>query len=340
MKKSYWYVFLFLLIGLMTAGCFYSDEKNTTKSDIATKEMDEDAIVIGFSQVGSESDWRCANTESMKSTFTSEKGYYLIFADGQQKQENQLRDVRSFILQGVDYIILDPIVETGWDAVFQEAKEAGIPIILSDRTVELSDSELYTCQVGSDFVQEGKRAGEWLATYLEIQGRAEEEIRIVTLLGTEGSSAQIGRSEGFDLVLQEQKNWTMLGSAMGDFVQAKGREAMEELLCTYDDIDVVISQNDNMTFGAIDAIQAAGKTCGVGGDIIILSFDAAQDALEALKNGEINADFECNPNQGLLIEEVIQKLENGQEVEKIYYVEETYFDASMDLESIMKQRTY
>lgn len=340
MKKTHWYILSLLLVTLLATGCFYSGGSKEADTNTVVSEMEDGDIVIGFSQVGSESDWRCANTESIKSTFTSEKGYYLIFADGQQKQENQLQDVRSFILQGVDYIILDPIVETGWDAVFQEAKEAGIPIILSDRTVELSDSELYTCQVGSDFEQEGESAGKWLAEYLENKGRKDEEIHIVTLLGTEGSSAQIGRSNGFEQIAKQQKNWKMLGSAMGDFVQAKGREAMEELLCTYEDIDVVISQNDNMTFGAIDAIKVAGKTCGADGDIIIISFDAAHEALEALMDGEINADFECNPNQGPLIEEIIQKLERGEKVEKTYYIDETYFDTKMDLETIIKERTY
>lgn len=337
MKKYRGPIVFLLLVILLCEGCI-RPQKDEVVSPVT--ESEEDAIVVGFSQVGSESDWRSANTESIKNTFTQEKGYYLIFADGQQKQENQLRDIRGFILQEVDYIILDPIVETGWDAVFQEAKDAGIPIILSDRKVKLSNSTLYTCWVGSDFEEEGRKAGEWLAAYLEEMERSEETINLVTLQGTMDSSPQIGRSKGFEQVMKKHDNWNMLGSATGDFVQAKGREVMEEMLRTYDDIDVVVCQNDNMAFGAVDAIQAAGKTCGPQGDIIVLSFDAVEEAFEAMIAGEINADFECNPDQGPLIEQVIRMLEAGQTVERTYYVEETYFDAGMDLERIMKQRTY
>lgn len=303
-------------------------------------ESSDEYILVGFSQVGSESDWRRASTESFRSTFTEENGYYLLYEDAQQKQENQLKSIRNFILQEVDYIILDPIVETGWDAVLQEAKDAGIPVILADRQVEVADEELYTCWIGSDFEGEGRRAGEWLKAYLEDQGRGGEEIRIVTLQGTFGSSAQIGRTEGFQSVLETQENWVMLERLSGDFTQSKGQEVMEYFLQTYEDIDVVISENDNMTFGAIDAIQAAGKTCGPDGDIIIISFDAVKAALEALQNGEINADFECNPILGSRVDEIIQKLERGETVEKIQYVEEQYYDTAMDLESVIEDRTY
>ena len=192
-------------------------------------------ILVGFAQVGSESDWRLANTQSFRDTFREDKGYYLLFEDGQQKQENQIKAIRNFILQEVDYIILDPIVETGWDAVLQEAKVAGIPVILSDRLVEVEDSSLYTCWVGSDFEEEGRIAGRWLKAYLEEEGRADEEIRIVTLQGTLDSSAQIGRTVGFDKILRQQENWTMLDRGSGDFTLTKGREVMESFLDLYDD---------------------------------------------------------------------------------------------------------
>lgn len=297
-------------------------------------------IVVGFSQVGSESDWRIGNTESFRSIFTEENGYYLLFEDGQQKQENQLKSIRNFILQEVDYIILDPIVETGWDAVLQEAKDAGIPVILADRSVKVEDEELYTCWVGSNFHEEGRRAGEWLLDYLEEQGRSEETINIVTLQGTNDSSAQIGRTEGFKSILDTQANWNMMEYQSADFTQAKGKEVMSYFLEKYDDIDVLVSENDNMTFGAVEAIREAGRTCGPDGEIIILSFDSVRAAMEAMLQGEIHVDFECNPILGPKVEEIIRRLEKGEAVEKIQYVEEQYFDTSMDLEKIMETRTY
>lgn len=297
-------------------------------------------IVVGFSQVGSESDWRIGNTESFRSIFTEENGYYLLFEDGQQKQENQLKSIRNFILQEVDYIILDPIVETGWDAVLQEAKDAGIPVILADRSVKVEDEDLYTCWVGSNFHEEGRRAGGWLLDYLEEQGRSEETINIVTLQGTIDSSAQIGRTEGFKSILDTQANWNMMEYQSADFTQAKGKEVMSYFLEKYDDIDVLVSENDNMTFGAVEAIREAGRTCGPDGEIIILSFDSVRAAMEAMLQGEIHVDFECNPILGPKVEEIIRRLEKGEAVEKIQYVEEQYFDTSMDLEKIMETRTY
>lgn len=297
-------------------------------------------IMVGFSQVGSESDWRIGSTESFRSVFTEENGYYFLFEDGQQKQENQLKSIRNFILQEVDYIILDPIVETGWDAVLQEAKDAGIPVILADRSVKVENEELYTCWVGSDFREEGRRAGEWLLNYLEDQGRSDEMINIVTLQGTIDSTAQIGRTEGFKSVLDTQTNWKMLEYQFADFTQAKGKEVMSCFLEKYDDIDVLVSENDNMTFGAVEAIREAGRTCGPDGDIIILSFDSGRAALEAMLRGDINADFECNPILGPRVEEIIKRLEKGEEVEKVQYVEEQYFDTSMDLKKIIESRTY
>lgn len=333
-------VFLFFLMIFLCA----CQKSETVSEEIFLEEdmLEENGeyIVVGFSQVGSESDWRLANTQSYKSVFTAQNGYYLLFEDAQQKQENQIKAIRNFILQEVDYIVLDPIVETGWDAVLQEAKDAGIPVILADRIAEVQDESLYTCWVGSDFRGEGRAAAQWLVDYLEKCKRQDETIYMVTLQGTLNSSSQLGRTAGFEEILKEQENWVMLERCSGDFTQAKGKEVMEEFLKKYEDIDVVISENDNMTFGAIDAMRRAGKTYGVDGEILIISFDAVKAALEAMQAGKINADFECNPSIGNLVNEVIQKLERGEAVEKIQYIEEQYFDTSMDLEKILKERTY
>lgn len=296
-------------------------------------------IVVGFSQVGAESDWRTANTESMKSTFTEENGYTLIFDDAQQKQENQVKAVRNFIQQEVDYIVIAPVTETGWDTVLQEAKDAGIPVIIVDRMIDVSDDTLYTAWVGSNFLEEGYKAVEWLDKYLTDQGRADEEINIVTLQGTIGSSAQIGRTNGFEEKMKDHANWKMLERQTGEFTQSKGQEVMESFLKSYDDIDVVIAENDNMAFGAIDAIKAAGKTSGPKGDIIIISFDAVKAAFESMIAGELNVAVECNPLHGPRVAEIITKLEAGETVDKIAYVEEGVYPADTAAETI-GQRQY
>ena len=288
---------------ILLSGCQVTEERQretayTSAISQTETEIDENLIVVGVSQVGAESDWRIAQTNSIKESLTAENGFYMIFDNAQQKQENQIKAIRNFILQEVDYIVLDPIVMSGWDNVLQNAKEAEIPVILVDRDVEVDDDSLYVTSVVTDMVAEGRNAGYWLEDYLEKQGREDEDIQIVMLLGTEGASAQIGRTKGFTEIAGQHENWKILEQLDGDFTQAKGRESMETLLKKYDDIDVVISENDNMTFGAIDAIQDAGRSCGPGGDMIMISFDAVRAALEAMQAGEINADFECNPLQG------------------------------------------
>lgn len=330
---------------ILLSGCQVTEERQretayTSAISQTETEIDENLIVVGVSQVGAESDWRIAQTNSIKESLTAENGFYMIFDNAQQKQENQIKAIRNFILQEVDYIVLDPIVMSGWDNVLQNAKEAEIPVILVDRDVEVEDDSLYVTSVVTDMVAEGRNAGYWLEDYLEKQGREDEDIKIVMLLGTEGASAQIGRTKGFTEIAGQHENWKILEQLDGDFTQAKGRESMETLLKKYDDIDVVISENDNMTFGAIDAIQDAGRSCGPEGDMIMISFDAVRAALEAMQAGEINADFECNPLQGPKLAETIKRLENGEEVEKVQYIEETYFDTTMDLETLIKGRAY
>lgn len=330
---------------ILLSGCQVTEERQretayTSAISQTETEIDENLIVVGVSQVGAESDWRIAQTNSIKESLTAENGFYMIFDNAQQKQENQIKAIRNFILQEVDYIVLDPIVMSGWDNVLQNAKEAEIPVILVDRDVEVDDDSLYVTSVVTDMVAEGRNAGYWLEDHLEKQGREDEDIQIVMLLGTEGASAQIGRTKGFTEIAGQHENWKILEQLDGDFTQAKGRESMETLLKKYDDIDVVISENDNMTFGAIDAIQDAGRSCGPGGDMIMISFDAVRAALEAMQAGEINADFECNPLQGPKLAETIKRLENGEEVEKVQYIEETYFDTTMDLETLIRGRAY
>lgn len=286
----------------------------------------EDLIVVGVCQVGSESVWRTANTESIQQTFTSENGYFLIFNNARQKQENQMKAVRRFISQQVDYIVISPITEEGWDTVLKEAKDAGIPVILMDRKVNVKDQSLYTAWIGSDFFLEGQKAGEWLEQYLKDKGRENEEIHIVVLQGTEGSSAMLGRSAGFEKIAGKHENWILLEQVGAEYTTAKAKEEMKRLLSVYPDIDVIVSQNDDMTFGAIDAIEESGLSVGEDGDMMILSFDAVYTALKLVEAGKIALDVECNPLQGPFVDNIIKAIENNWGYEKETYVPEHIFD--------------
>ena len=287
----------------------------------------DDTITVGFSQVGAESDWRTANTESMKSTFSEENGYELIFDDAQQKQENQLTAIRNFIQQEVDYILLAPVTETGWDTVLQEAKDADIPVIIVDRMVDVSDDSLYTTWIGTDSLLEGRKAAEWLNAYTTAKGIDAKDVNIVDIQGTIGSTAQIGRSKGLEEGV-DNYGWNLLAQQSGEFTQAKGQEVMESMLKQYDNINVVYCENDNEAFGAIDAIEAAGKTVGsdiANGEIMVMSFDTTNAGLTDTLAGKITCDVECNPLHGPRVEEIIKKLEDGKDVDKKAYVEEEMF---------------
>ena len=287
----------------------------------------DDTITVGFSQVGAESDWRTANTESMKSTFSEENGYELIFDDAQQKQENQLTAIRNFIQQEVDYILLAPVTETGWDTVLQEAKDADIPVIIVDRMVDVSDDSLYTTWIGTDSLLEGRKAAEWLNAYTTAKGIDAKDVNIVDIQGTIGSTAQIGRSKGLEEGV-DNYGWNLLAQQSGEFTQAKGQEVMESMLIQYDNINVVYCENDNEAFGAIDAIEAAGKTVGsdiANGEIMVMSFDTTNAGLTDTLAGKIACDVECNPLHGPRAEELIKALEAGEEVEKLNYVDEEIF---------------
>lgn len=330
-------IYSILLIVCLLMGCgktFDIQETENIKTD------EENLIVVGVSQVGSESVWRTANTTSLQQTFTRENGYLMIFNNARQKQENQIKAIRSFISRGVDYIVFSPITEEGWDTVLTEAKDAGIPVILMDRKIKTEDESLYAAWVGSDFEKEGNDAGTWLEEHLKSQGRQEEIIHILVLLGTEGSSAVLGRQEGFDHVLKAHSNWKVLEYIDAEYTTAKANEEMRKALIRHGDIDVVISQNDDMTFGAIDAIKAAGLNPGMeNDDILLISFDAVRDALELVQDGIIGVDVECNPNQGKYIDEIIQAMEKGYYYEKNTYVKEQTFTRD-NVEQYIEERTY
>lgn len=293
--------------------------------------------VIGVSQVGAESGFRVTNTESIRSVFTEEAGYHLLFEDARQKQENQITAIRKFIQQQVDYIVLMPISETGWDSVLQEAKEAGIPVILVDRMVDVEDASLYAVHIGSDFRKEGARAAGWIA---EAFGDAEGPVRIIHIQGTLGSTAQLGRTEALEEAAAVHESWEILARLDGDFTQAKTYEVMTEYLRSLPgDIDVVYCENDNEAFGAIQALEEQGYSLGPEG-VRIITFDATREALAECMDGRIALAVECNPLLGPLVEEVIRTLEAGQVPDKHHYVEERTFTAGELTEALIAGREY
>lgn len=312
-----------------------ADDTADTAGDTADDAGASAGITVGFSQVGAESDWRTANTESMKSTFSEANGYTLKFDDAQQKQENQIKAIRSFIEQDVSYIVVAPVTETGWDTVLQEAKDAGIPVIIVDRMVNVSDDSLYTAWVGSNFELEGKKACAWLKAYADAKGL--DKLNIVDIQGTIGASAQIGRSKGLEDAVAAN-GWNLLAAQSGEFTQAKGQEVMESFIKQYgDEINVVYCENDNEAFGAIDALKAAGYTVGsdiANGEVMVMSFDSTNAGLTSTLSGEITCNTECNPLHGPRVQEIIEALEKGETVEKQQYVDEEIFASVEDVTSI------
>lgn len=321
------------MVMTMAIGCGGKKEVATEDGgdSAATEDSGSDLITVGFAQVGAESDWRMANSESMKETFSEENGYELIFDDAQQKQENQIKAIRNFIQQEVDYIVLAPVTETGWDTVLQEAKDAGIPVITVDRMVDVSDDSLYESYVGGNFLLEGQKAAEWLKAYADAKGIT--ELNIAHIQGTIGASAQIGRTQGLEEAA-EKYGWNIVAQQTGEFTQAKGQEVMESMLKQHDNINVVYCENDNEAFGAIDAIKAAGKTVGPDGDILVISFDTVKAGIEMTLTGDIICNVECNPLHGPRVEGLIQKLEAGETLEKIAYVDEGIYAFGSDVKSV------
>lgn len=314
-----------ILCMLLLSGC-------SMPSSSGTEEFD-DFIVVGFSQVGAESDWRNANTRSMQAALSEANGYRLIIDDAQQKQERQITAIRNFIHQGVDYIILAPTTEKGWETVLLEAKAADIPVIIVDRMIESEDNSLFTSWIGSDFRREGDTAVAWMQQHF-----GTSPLRIVHLQGNIGSSAQIGRTAGLDEGLKNNPHWELVYRDSGDFTQAKGQELVEDLLADNISFNVIFAENDNMAYGAIDALKNAGLVPGK--DVFIISFDANRAALEMVLASEIAYDVECNPLHGPRVQAIIEKLEKNAATPKLTYVEESAFDIDNTSREMIESRGY
>jgi ABC-type sugar transport system substrate-binding protein len=299
----------FVMVIFSLVGC--SDRSNSVEllppspeaNQITSKTYKD--LVVGFSQIGAESEWRTGNTASIMEAAES-LGVELVFSDAQQKQENQIKAIRRFIAQQVDVIGVSPVVETGWDSVFQEAKEAGIPIILVDRRAAVP-GDLYATYLGSDFTEEGRNSARVMAQLLGGKGK------IVELVGTIGSAPAIDRSVGFREILNDYPDMKIIASESGDFTRAKGKEVMEGILQHYGgEFDALYSHNDDMAIGAIKAIEEFGLKPGQ--DIKIVSIDAIRDAFKAMIDGKLNATVECNPLLGPQFLELALKVANGEQV--------------------------
>ncbi|HZA05900.1 MAG TPA: ABC transporter substrate-binding protein [Propionibacteriaceae bacterium] len=277
-----------------------------------------DTIVLGFAQVGAESGWRTANTKSIQDA-AKEAGIELKFSDAQQKQENQIKAIRSYIQQKVDVIAFSPVVESGWDTVLKEAKDAEIPVVLTDRAVDSTDTSLYVSFIGSDFIEEGKKAGTWVAE----EFADADSVKIIQLEGTTGAAPAIDRAEGFAEILKADPKFQIVASQTGDFTRAGGKQVTEALLKSNPDVDLIYAHNDDMGLGAIEAIEAAGKVPGK--DIKIVTVDAVKDGMTALAAGKINFIVECSPLLGPQLMEIVKKVKAGEPVEKRILTKETTF---------------
>lgn len=301
---------------------------------------EERLIRVGFSQVGSESDWRIANTASMTGALSEEKGYELLFDNAKQRQENQLLAIRNFIQQDVDYIVLAPIAESGWEDVLQEAKNAGIPVIIVDRQIAVEDESLYTSWVGSDFLAEGQRAVRWLEEELARQGREDEPLRILHIQGTDGATAQILRTQALLDALESHPNWEIAAQLPGEYTEAKSYELVRDFLATGEPIDVIYSENDNMSFGALQALEEAGIASGGEDGVLLLSFDAVRRALKLCQEGKISLCVECNPLHGPRVAALLRQLENGETPLKQTFVDERSFTRDELSDEVIQERQY
>ncbi|MEI8106403.1 MAG: ABC transporter substrate-binding protein [Verrucomicrobiota bacterium] len=312
--------FLGLASTLALSTLLFSCQKKSPDSSSDTPKAASKSLTVGFAQVGAESAWRSAETQSIQDEATK-RGVNLKFSDAQGKQENQIKAVRGFIAQGVDAIILAPVVETGWDPVLREAKKAQIPVVLVDRGIKVEDQSLYATLIASNFVAEGQMAAEWLTK--KTNGKAQ----IIELQGTPGAAPAIDRKRGFEAGIKASPEMKIIASQSGDFTRAGGKQVTEALLKVHPTLTVIYAHNDDMAIGAIQAVEEAGKK--PGSDILILSIDGVKGAFEAMVAGKLNATVECSPLLGPLAFDAIETLHSGGSVEKITTVPDRLFDQSL-----------
>jgi simple sugar transport system substrate-binding protein len=284
--------------------------------------------VVGFSQIGSESEWRTADTISVQNAFNDDPSFTLIYSDAQQKQENQIKALRTFIARKVNCIVFTALVETGYGPVLEEAAKAKIPVIMIDRDVQEADRHLRMTIMGSDFVKEGEKAGTWLADYLKKIGKddGKKQINIVELQGTTGSAPAIDRKTGFANIMKDHANWKISRSQTGNFTTSEGKAVMEAFLKADKKIDVLYAHNDGMALGAEQAIKEAGLKPGK--DIVVIGVDGVKGAFEAIVAGEQNVTVECSPLLGPQAVQAVRDLRDGKKLPARIWTIEGIFDAT------------
>ena len=277
-------------------------------------------LVLGFSQVTAEANWDQANTKSIRDA-AHDAGIELRLEDAHRSQQNQIAALRNFVKQRVDVIAFSPVVETGWEFVLREIRAAGIPVILMDRNIDVSDESLYVSMIGSDFVEEGRRAGHWL---LEHTRDARGEIAIVELTGTVDSAPANGRSQGFNEAIASDPRYRIIRTQSGDFDRTKARDIMAEFLKAEGRrIQVLFAHSDTMALGAIEAIEAAGLK--PGSDILVMSIEGSRNGLEAILAGKLNLSVECSPLLGPQIVAVAKQLSEGRPIPRRVVTKESMF---------------
>jgi simple sugar transport system substrate-binding protein len=335
MKKALSIAFSLILTAVMLFGCTQSGGGSGQTGEAAQQQSaagyslkpadtnGDGLITLGFAQVGAESGWRTANTQSYKDYFVEANGFKMVFLDANQDADKQKQDVRDLISQGVEVIDLAPVTDSGWEPILQEAKDAGIPLIISDRQLTV-DENLYLTYFGGNMEEEGNAASRWLEAYVadSANGLQGKPINIVHLQGTIGSTAQKGRS--LALTNAAGKNgWNIVYQQTGEFTQAKGQEVMESFLQQNQDFNVIYAENDDMTYGAVDALNAAGKDPK---PYVIITFDGNKTAIQMVADGIIDCEAECNPLLGPQVGDLINKAKAGESIPKITYSVEGLFD--------------
>jgi len=333
MKASIRFALIFTaVLCVLFSGCRKATDKNISKTN---------GFILGFSQIGAESAWRNCNTRSVQEAAAA-AGVQLIYFNAEQKQENQIKAIRSLIAYQVDVIAFVPIVSYGWEHVLNEAREAGIPVLICDRELNMHNDSFFNGFIGTDSLKQGKSAAEFLVKKYTLNNAEDapkdRPIRIVELYGTEGSSVAVNRAIGFREIIEEHHSSTgsprfeIIYSESGDFLRSRGYELMSSILGTINDIDVIYSHNDSMTLGAIDAMKERGIKPGK--DILIVTIDAEQAAINALIAGEVNCVVECNPKQGPEIIRLAAMLARGEPIPRITYMNEEVFSENDDLSGI------
>ena len=328
LKKGVYFFLVFLIAILSIALLIFL--KKSPEKQLPTEQNKK--IILGFSQIGSESAWRTRNTQSIFEA-AEENNIQIIFDDAQQKQENQLKAIRSFIVYQVDIIAFVPIVEDGWDNVLQEAKDAGIPVIIVDRQIN-ADESMYAGFLGEDGFSEGKRAAEFLVKKFNTKS---DQVNIVEFSGTLNSSVVTNRAKGFRSVIENNAKYQIVLSEDGDFLRSRGKEIMDRILdenrglyLNGKRIDVIYSHNDSMTLGLLDSLANHSYTQFP----VIISIDAEQKSIDALKAGKLSCVVECNPNLGPTLMQLVIATHEGRAIPRVTYMEESVFTENDDFSSI------